>query len=212
MEKFDDLKRVFENNNFNFVVLESKKDVIAYLKDNIEKGAKCAVGGSVSLDECGILSLLRNGDYVFYDRYAENVDVKEIYHKSFCTDYYFSSANAITRHGEVYLVDGTGNRVAAVTYGPEKVFLVVGKNKLVNNLAEAVIRVEKTAAPLNAKRLGIDTYCASSGHCGKTETDKDNLMCSFRCKETICSSTLIMSRQRQKNRITILFVLENLGY
>lgn len=212
MERFDELKRTFENNNFGFVVLDSMKDVVGYLDGNMEKGSTCAVGGSVTLDECGVLEHLRSGKYVFYDRYADNVDVKEIFRKSFSTDYYLASANAITRHGEVYLVDGTGNRVAAVTYGPEHVFLIVGKNKLVDNLSQAVSRVEKTAAPMNAKRLKLETYCASSGHCGSTESDRDNLMCTFRCRQTICSSTLILSRQRQKNRITILFVLENLGY
>ncbi len=212
MEQFEGLKRTFENNNFNFVVLESVKDVVKYLDDNMEEGSTCAVGGSVTLDQCGVLEHLRNGKYVFFDRYADNADVKDIYHKSFSTDYYLASANAITRHGEVYLVDGTGNRVAAVAYGPGHVFLVVGRNKLVDNLAQAVSRVEKTAAPLNAKRLNLETYCASSGHCGSTEADHDNLMCTFRCRQTICSSTLILSRQRQKNRITILFVLENLGY
>ena len=89
------------------------------------------------LSECGVLELLRNGSYTFYDRYAEGVDVEEVFHKSFSVDNYLASANAITENGELVLIDGRGNRVAAVIYGPRHVYLVASTDKIVGNIKEA---------------------------------------------------------------------------
>ena len=106
----------------------------------MDKGKSCAVGGSVSLDQCNVLDLLRSGDFDFKDRYEEGIGpegIKKVFRDSFFVDYYLCSANAITQDGFIHNVDSTGNRVSAINFGPDKVFLICGKNKLVESLKDA---------------------------------------------------------------------------
>ncbi len=111
-----------------------------------------ACGGSVSLYECGVIDLLKNGKYSFLNREDIPADkMKKYFRDCFSVDTYLSSANAITEAGEIYNVDGNSNRVAAICYGPDKVILVVGYNKIVKNLDEAITRVKKVASPDNCK-------------------------------------------------------------
>ena len=80
-------------------------------------------------------------------------------------NFYLASANAVTEHGEIYQVDGNSNRISALAYGPEKVILVVGINKIVKDLRSAVDRVKRIAAPANATRFGKGCFCEKAGHC-----------------------------------------------
>ena len=212
MEKYFNLKQAFAKNYIGFVSLHAKEDVIPYLREQMPEGSTVGTGGSVTLDECGVREWLRSGAYTYYDRDRPGADVREEYLNSFRADFYLCSAQAITEHGEAYLVDGRGNRVAAVTYGPEKVFLICGKNKLVKNLREAVIRTETIAAPMNVNRLHMKTYCSEKGTCAKTDVSDDDLMCGFRCGNSICSYNMAVTRQRQEWRITVVLVDEELGY
>ena len=118
-------------------------ELINLIKDIAKEGEVVSVGGSMSLFESKVIELLRSGRYEFLDRYKKNLtqeDIKEIYRKSFFADTYFASANAITEDGEIFNVDGNGNRVAAILYGPDKVVLIVGVNKIVKNIEQAVSR------------------------------------------------------------------------
>ena len=92
------------------------------------------------------------------------------------SDIYFSSANALTERGEIYVVDGSNNRLGALLWGPEKVYVIVGQNKIVRNLSEAVNRVKRLAAPANAVRLSKDTHCSKTGVCIAPKISEDNLM------------------------------------
>ena len=212
MDKQKEIRQAFERNNFGFTYLENKHELPALLDGMMKSGSVVSVGGSMTLFETGVIDYLRSGRFDFLDRYAENADTKKIYRESFFADYYLASANALTMHGEVYMVDGTGNRVAATIYGPDKVFLICGTNKIVTDLNEAVYRVESTAAPLNAKRLRLKTFCNENGRCAQNGLDERNLMCGFRCSETICCSTAVLSRQKVKERIHIILIEGNFGY
>ena len=127
-------RKALEANGFRTEYLENRSKVNEYLASVMEAGSSCAVGGSVSLFECDVFSLLRSGRYEFYDRYEDGVDIKEIYRKSFSVDYYLASANAITENGELIFIDGRGNRVAAIAYGPDNVILIVSVNKICKNI------------------------------------------------------------------------------
>ena len=118
----------------------------------IKEGMTVAYGGSVTLKETGILDAVSCGNYNFLDRGKAKTpeELKNIYRKCFSADVYLSSANAITENGELYNVDGTGNRIAAIAYGPDSVIIVAGKNKIVSDLDEAVIKVKSSAAPKTA--------------------------------------------------------------
>ena len=201
-------------NGFLTEYFERKDEVRPYLEKVMEKGSSCSVGGSVTLSECGVLELLRNGSYTFYDRYAEGVDVEEVFHKSFSVDNYLASANAITENGELVLIDGRGNRVAAVIYGPRHVYLVASTDKIVGNIKEAFKRCRSVACPMNAKRLNKDTHCAKNGKCIVSAFSEDDFFnAGVRgCKNTICSDSVIMSRQTTRDRITVILVDESCGY
>lgn len=214
MDNIKKTAKALEANGFDTVILQDKSEVIPYLDTVMKDNDSCAVGGSVTLTECGILDYLRSGRFNFYDRYAESVDVEKVFHDSFNADWYFTSCNALTVNGELILIDGRGNRVAAVCYGPKKVVIVAGINKICENVKEAWYRVKTEACGRNARRLGLDTWCAKHDHCVQQDYSETNYYEEGvrGCKNTICSDTLLLSRQRSKGRITVVLVNENLGY
>ena len=155
-------------NNMNGYLVNTKEELIEKIKELVKENSTVACGGSMSLFETGIIDHLRSGRYNFLDRYKEGLSREEItklFKESFFADAYFASSNAVTEDGKLYNVDGNGNRVAAMLFGPEKVILVVGVNKIVKNIDEAVIRNKEISAPTNAKRLNKMTPCTKVGYC-----------------------------------------------
>ena len=205
-----------KKNNFNAVYCEDVAAANDTILSIINKGDTVGSGGSVTLSQIGILDILRSGEYNFLDRFKEGLtrpDVEEIFRKTFFSDVYLSSSNAVTQDGELYNVDGNSNRIAAIAFGPKRVIIIVGKNKIVKNLEEAVVRVKTIAAPKNTVRLNCNTYCKVKGHCVSLDNDFDTAMgkgCDS--DDRICVNTLISSRQRIKDRITVIIVNEDLGY
>ena len=158
----------------------------------------------MTLFETGIIDLLRSGSYKFLDRYQQGLspdDIMNIYRQSFCADAYLVSSNAITENGELYNVDGNSNRVAAMLYGPKSVIVVAGYNKIVKDIEAAKARLEEVAAPANCVRLNMGTPCTTAGKC-----------CHCNSEGKICCDTVIMGRQRTKDRIKVILVGEELGY
>ncbi len=125
------------NHNFEVTVLERKEEVNPFLERLIEKGSTAAVGGSMTISETDTLTWLRSGHLNFIDRYNPENDVTQVFHESFNVDAYITSSNAVTMNGELVNTDGNGNRVAAMIYGPKKVYVIVGINKLVYDIEEA---------------------------------------------------------------------------
>ena len=152
----------------------------------IENGSTVSWGGSMSLKESD----------------AQSPDeVQVIYRKAFSTDYYLMSSNAITLDGQLVNIDGTGNRVAALTFGPAHVILVVGMNKVTKTVDEALDRVHNVAAPPNAVRLGSDTPCGKTGVCADCLSP-----------ECLCAQVLVTRYSRIPGRIHVILVGESLGY
>ena len=189
-----------------------REDAVALVKALIPAGSTVGTGGSRTLDETGVTELLRNGDYIFYDRNNSNLTPEEraeFTAKSATADFYLCSSNAITEQGELYNVDGFSNRVAAIANGPKKVIMVVGVNKIVPDLNAAIRRVKTIAAPLNTKRLDCDTYCRKTGVCMGLEGGMTD---GCHSPARICCSYLICAQQRVKNRIHVILVGESLGF
>lgn len=212
MVNLDTVIKNLERNHLNPRVVETKADVLPLVEQLLREGDTVAVGGSVTLNQTGVIELLRNGKYQFLDRYAEGLSrnqVEDIFRRSIFVDTYLCSANAITEQGELYNVDGTGNRVAAIAYGPKQVIIVAGINKIVKDLDEAVRRVKTCAAPPNAQRLGFETYCQKNGHCMKSDGGMTDGCAS---EMRICCSYLVTGFQRQTNRIYVILVKEDCGY
>ncbi|MGE4454366.1 MAG: lactate utilization protein [Sphaerochaeta sp.] len=209
--------KALEKNNIEAHFLSSSKDVLPTLSQLMDKGQSVAVGGSITLKETGVLEFLRSGDYTFYDRYEAGLDkegVTEVLHKSFFVDTYLASANAVTEHGELYCVDGTSNRVAALLYGPKQVILLVSWDKIVPDLVSAILRVKEIAAPTNARRLDTGAFCIEQGRCINPHCDERNLMAlaAGACEHTICSNYVVFSHQQIPGRMKVLIIGESLGY
>ena len=119
-----------KKNNINGYYAKNRDEFIKLIEDIVAEGSKVAVGGSETLSELGVLEYLRSGRYDFLDRYKAGLtpeEVTNIFKQSFLADAYLSGCNAITENGELYNVDGNGNRVAAMLYGPDKVIVICGK-------------------------------------------------------------------------------------
>ena len=211
-ERIEKTMKNLEKNNMNTYFVETKEEVIPLIEKLVAEGSAVAVGGSVTLNEVGVLEHLRSGRYEFFDRYAEGLtpaQIKEVFRKSFGVDAYFCSCNAVTEDGELYNVDGNANRVAAISFGPEKVIMIVGVNKIVSNIDEAVKRVKTVAAPKNAVRLNCKTYCNVKGHCVDME---GGIGKGCDSPQRLCRHYLVCAKQKDKGRINVIFVNEELGY
>ena len=179
--------KALRRNNMVCECAENAAEALDILQDMLDEGSTVAVDGSMSLFEAGVISELRAGEYHFLD--------------SFSADAYITSTNAVTEDGELYNVDGNGNRVAAMLYGPDSVIVLVGYNKIVKDLDEAKARVEAVAAPANAVRLSTETPCRTTGMCMHCHSE-----------DRICADYVVMSRQRTKDRVKVILVAEELGY
>ncbi len=193
-----------KKNNMNGYYAKSREELIDIIEGIVKSGSKVSCGGSMTLFETGVIEHLRCGRYEFLDRYKEGLtkeDVVDIYKKAFFTDAYFVSSNAITEKGELYNVDGNGNRVAAMLYGPDKVIVICGINKIVKDVDEAIKRNRECAAPINSKRLNRKTPCTKVGYCMDCNSP-----------ERICNEYTLIKRQSNPERIHVIFLNENIGY
>lgn len=203
-EKINRTIKALKANNMNAYFVNSKEEVLEKIKELVKENSTVGCGGSVSLDEYGVIEHLRSGRYNFLDRYKEGLtqdEITKIYRESFFADAYFASSNAVTEDGKLYNVDGNGNRIAAMTYGPSKVILLVGVNKIVKDVDEAIKRNREVSAPANAKRLNRRTPCASVGYCMDCKSE-----------DRICLEYSLIAKQRDKDRMHIIFVNDNIGY
>lgn len=190
-------------NNMESFLVKNSDELFSKIEELVDKGSKVSCGGSVTLFETNVIDHLRNGRYNFLDRYKEglnNDEIKNIYRESFFCDAYFTSTNAITEEGELYNVDGNGNRVAAMLYGPDKVIVIAGVNKIVKDINEAISRVKNISAPANTKRLDKKTPCIVTGKCMDCNS-----------KERICREYTVIKKP-VPNRIYVILLNEELGY
>lgn len=170
----------------------------------IPDGASVSFGGSMSLGESGVMDMLRSRtDIRLLDRSKAKTpeETKKLYHDALSSDVYFMSSNAITLDGELINIDGNGNRVAALIYGPERVVLIVGMNKVTPTVEDGIRRVHNIATPANCIRLNKQTPCAATGVCHDCLSP-----------DCICSQTVITRRSSVPERIIVILVGEALGY
>lgn len=196
----DNLKR----NNIQGYFIEDNKELFPLLNKLILKGSTIGSGDSVTLEQLGVFDFIRNGNYIFYDKHIKNltsIEKREIYIKNFSADNFITGCNAITADGKLVNIDGNGSRVAPMIYGPSQVIVIVGKNKIVNNINEAIERVRQIAAPRDAKRLNKETLCTKLDRC-------------IDCKhpQRICNSFVVIARQFDSERIKVIIINEELGY
>ena len=179
------------------------KDAVKLVSELIEDGSSVTWGGSMTIRDLGIPDALRSrGTLEVLDRnLVETPDEKqEMYLRAFSTDVYLTSANAISEDGVIVNIDGNGNRVAAITWGPKKVIFVIGLNKVAQTTEAALARARSTAGPINAHRFDIKTPCNSDGICHTCNS-----------AESICSYVHFL-RNSPRGKHVVVLVGEDLGY
>ncbi len=212
----DYIKTTMENlekNGIKPYYAESREDVVPLIKTLINNGESVSNGGSETLKQCKVFDLIKNGDYDFIDRTGlEGEELRQAYIRAYGCDTYFCSSNAVTQRGELYNVDGNSNRVSCIVYGPRQVIMVVGKNKIVPTINDAVERVKKCAAPPNTVRLNLDTPCSKTGKCVSLSNENSLICDGCASNKRVCCNYVISAKQRHKDRIKIIIVNEDLGY
>lgn len=164
MKKLYDLNEKLNKLGYISKVFDSESSLMEELLLNIDKNMQIGFGGSVTARDMGLPKfLIDNGCNVCID--TENITYQEVMEKNRLADVYISSCNAITEDGVIINLDGTGNRIGGLSFGANKVFYIVGKNKIVNTIEDGIKRTRDYAAPLNARRLGKNTPCATTLRC-----------------------------------------------
>lgn len=189
---------------FEAFYCENKSAALAKALELIPSEAVVSWGGSVTLDEIGLLETMRGGGYKVIDRdTAANVEEKtELMRQALLCDTFLMSSNAISEDGQLVNIDGTGNRVAAMVYGPKSVIVIAGVNKIVKTQADALARVRMLAGPTNIQRFPqLKTPCMETGVCA----DCNALDC-------ICNYILTTRRCKPVGKIKVILVGESLGY
>lgn len=205
-----------EKNNMKAFYVENRTEACELVRKMLFKGATVASGGSVSLKESGVWDIISSGDYRFFDRTRPGLteeEKTEIFRATIGCDFYFCSSNAVTENGELINVDGFANRISAISFGPKKVIMLVGTNKLVKDVNEGLLRVKRIAAPKNTARLEIDAPCRKYGHCiSLLGGDCPDITDGCSGDTRICCDYLISAKQRIQDRINVIICNEELGY
>jgi hypothetical protein len=178
-------------------------ELYAFIDTMITKDTTVGVGGSMTLNQLGMVDYLREHSQLF-DRYAKDLTPQQVVGTltdALSADLFVTSTNALTLAGELVNVDGTGNRVAAMIYGPKTVIVILGRNKLVKDVEEARLRIRRWAAPINNTRLGRNNPCQQTGYCVDCLSEG-----------CICSSEVVIRRSHQPQRIHICLLDMELGY
>lgn len=181
-----------------------KEEAVKTAMSLTKPGTTVSFGGSMTLIESGAMDALKNrSDIHLIDRSLAKSpeEIKQAYRDSFCADTYFMSSNAITADGQLVNIDGNGNRVAALIYGPDQVVILAGMNKIVSTVEDAVRRVRNFATPPNCIRLSKQTPCAATGVCGDCFSN-----------DCICNQIVITRRSGTPGRIKVILIGEELGY
>ena len=199
---FTILKTNLEEKGYKVSVFSDKESAAAYLNQEID-GKTVGMGGSVTLQELDVFSKLAIHNTVYWHaEKPENMTIAETRLAASQSEIYLSSVNGISENGEIVNIDHTGNRVAAISYGPSKVYLVIGANKVAPDYNSALYRARNIAAPLNAKRLNRNTPCA-------VNADK-----CYDCKspDRICRNLSVLWTKPAGAEYEVLLIEETLGY
>jgi L-lactate utilization protein LutB len=184
-----------KKNNFEVHYFEKGTEACEKIMDDLKDAKSISRAGSVTINSLGIIDHIKEDELPFRD-YASPEDRKA----SVSAEYYLTGTNAVTEDGKLVNIDGAGNRVAAMSYGPSHIMVVAGTNKIVKDVDEGIKRIHEIAAPINAKRLERNTPCVKTGKCSDCNSD-----------DRICRKVSIILKP-VKGRYTIYLINEDLGF
>jgi hypothetical protein len=195
--------KALRKNNFDAQFVGKASGAAGAIFKMIPDGVTVGVGGSVTLNQIGFFEEAAKHAIKLLNPSVQQLPMEEFLQKRreiLNADIFLCSSNAVTEDGKLYNIDGTGNRVAAMTFGPRKVILVCGVNKIVKDITEAHRKVQEWTAPMNAKRLALKTPCAETGVCSDCASP-----------QRICNVYVAMAKKPSRTDITVLMVGEPLG-
>ena len=193
----------FQKRNIELLWFKDFKEIKEYLLEKVPINATVGIGNSQTLNGMDITeAFISRGNTVYNKELGTTLnEIKELKRKSLVADFYVSSSNAVSIDGRIVNIDHSGNRVAAIAFGPDKVFIVIGKNKVAASCDEAVTRAKNVAARMNAKRAGFNPPCVSAGHCVDCFSP-----------DRVCNIISIIEGQHTKGRLTLLIANEDAGF
>lgn len=203
----EQLTNTIENlkkNNFAVHLCENKEEGAKTVLSLIEDGATIGVGGSVTIDQLEILDGLETNGHLIFNHNKPGLTPQQVLdfrRRELTSDVFLCSTNALTEKGELVNIDGIGNRVAALTFGPKRVIIAAGINKIVADVHAGLERIGNIAAPLNNKRLKKDMPCTKVGHCVNCQLPG-----------RICNVTTITKKRPPLTDIHIVLIKEELGF
>lgn len=193
--------------NIEAFFCENKQEAKEKVLSMIPEGSSVGLAGSVTLRQTGIIDELSQGNFKLYNQYLPNLSKEEslrIRKEGTLADFFLSGTNAITLNGELINISAMGNKISGLAYA-KKVIIVAGINKIVKDIGEGLERTRHFVAPLNAKRLDFNTPCKDTGFC-------DYHRCRSPEYERMCNQVLIVEGEREKGRICVILVGEELGF
>ena len=201
------LNQTIENlrkNGFDARLCRNQDEAKTLIAEYIIPYGSVGMGGSMTLRQLELAELARNHRAKVYDHWDMKLNAEEkmdIMRKSLLSDLYLTSANAISANGKIFNIDGNGNRLAAMMFGPKKVIIVAGYNKITADENAAMERIKNYVCGKNASRLQRKTPCAETGKCMDCQS-----------KDRICAITSIMEKKPGLTDITVIIIEEELGY
>ncbi|MBE0596210.1 MAG: lactate utilization protein [Desulfuromonadales bacterium] len=193
-----------EKNGFPTALFDSRQEAVAHLLTTASAADSIGFGGSMTLAELGLPERLQEAGKktLVHGRAGLSPEARrQVMQEQLGCDLFFTSTNALTLKGQLVNIDATGNRVCAMVFGPKRVIVVAGANKIVADLESALRRVKEVACPPNARRLNFDTPCAKTGRC----TDCNS-------PQRICRITTIIERRTRATDLQVCLINEDLGY
>jgi hypothetical protein len=195
--------QALKKNNFDAQYFPKAAEALEALWKMIPEGATVGVGGSLTLNQIGFQEAIQKRPVKFLNPMAKGLSPEEgarIRREIFFADFFVGSSNAVTEDGKLYNIDATGNRVAPMIFGPKKVVLLCGINKIVKDLAEAHKRVQEWVAPMNVKRLGYKPPCGQTGQCADCSSP-----------ERICNAYVALAKRPRQTEFSVFLIGEDLG-
>ena len=197
------LVKNLRSRQFEAVYCETKAQALEAALQFIPKDASIGWGGALSAQQIGLMDALRAGGYNCYDRdtCATQEERVKMMKKCLTADVFLTGANAISLDGQMVNIDGIGNRLAAIAYGPDSILVIAGMNKVMDTLEDAMTRARTVAAPMNQQRFPNQTPCQVTGVCADCKGEG-----------CICNQILVTRRCRPAGRIKFILVGEELGF
>ena len=189
-----------KSRNMTGYYVQTKEEALKLALSLIPEGSTVTMGGGMSVHEIGLVDALKNGNYNYIDREAAE-DRRAAMLQAYDADFFLASSNAITDDGVLVNIDGNANRVSAIAYGPKKVLMIVGMNKVCSDVDSAMKRARNVAAPINNQRFNGNNPCTKTGACANCKSP-----------DTICCQFLVTRYSRHQDRIHVILVNEALGF